>query len=55
MVVINAGGGGMELMGRAAKTQSLLQPLTVAADGGGEEVLRLLYQVAVDRLWTSNQ
>jgi hypothetical protein len=51
MVVINAGGGGiLEPMGQAAKTQSLLQPLTSAADGGGEEVCRPLYRAAVDRL-----
>ncbi len=50
MVVINAGGGGMEPMGRVAKTQLLLQPSTAAADGGGEEVRQPLYRVAVDRL-----
>ena len=50
MVVIDAGGGGIESMGQAAKTPSLLQPSTSAADGGGEEVLRPLYRAAVDRL-----
>jgi hypothetical protein len=50
MVVNNAGGGGMEPMERAAKTQSLLQPSTAAADGGGEEVRRPLYRAAVDLL-----
>ena len=49
MVVINAGGGGMEPM-RAAKTQSLLQPSTTAAEGGEEEVRRPLYRAAIDRL-----
>ena len=37
-------------MGRAAKTQSLLQPSTAAADGGGEEVRWPLYWAAVNRL-----
>ena len=50
MVVINAGGRGMEPMGRAAKMQLLLQPSTANADGGGEEVRRPLYWATVDRL-----
>jgi hypothetical protein len=50
MVVIDAGGGGMEPMGQAAKTPSLLQPSTAAADGGGEKVRRPLYRAAVNRL-----
>ena len=36
--------------GRAAKTPLLLQPLTAAADGEGEEMRRPLYRAAVDRL-----
>jgi hypothetical protein len=50
MFVIDAGGGGMEQMGRVAKTPLLLQPSTPAADRGGEEVRRPLYRAAVDRL-----
>ena len=50
MAVIDAGGGGMVPMGQVAKTPLLLQPLTAAADKGGEEVRRPLYRAAVDHL-----
>ena len=42
-IIVNGGGGGMDPM-----VGLPLQPLTAAADGGGEEVCRPLYRVAVD-------
>ncbi len=42
-IVVNGGGGGMDPM-----VALPLQPLTAAADGGGEEVCWPLYRAAVD-------